>query len=325
MDESASPRHDGMDPLESNRSVDIDTRGLAPARPLDVDDVDQHETFIEGTKDVELFLQTWEPADGSPVSGVVALLHGYGEHSSRFDHVAGALARSGYAVAAIDARGHGRSTGKRAYVDDYDDYVLDFDRLVDWASDRWSGLPVFAVGHSNGGLVVLRHALERATPVQGYVVSSPMVGFADDISLPRAMAGRLLSGVWPTFSIGNGVDPATLSHDERVVTHYQEDPLVLDVATAGWFTESLAAQQDLRSRADELDDPFLFLLAGDDKLVDPDAAEAVFHEIGSSDRQLEVFPHLFHEILNEPEWVEIVDRMVDWLDRRRNDAEGEAA
>lgn len=316
-----------MTPLEGQSSIDIDTRGLAPGRPLDVDDVEQYETFIDGTGDVELFLQTWEPSDDSTLRGVVALMHGYGEHSSRFDHVAGALARSGWAVAAIDARGHGRSTGKRAFVEAYDQYVRDYDRLVDWAAERWPTLPIFAFGHSNGGLIVLRYALESTAKVRGYVLSSPMVGFAEDISLPRATAGRLLSGIWPSFSMSSGIDPATLSHDERVVENYEEDPLVLDVATARWFTESLAAQADLRDRADELDQAFLFLLAGDDKLVDPDAAEAIFHAMGSGDRQLEVFPHLFHEILNEPEWTEIVERVIEWLDRRRTDAtgDGEAA
>ena len=53
---------------------------------------------------VDLFEQSWAPADPE---AVLALVHGYGEHSGRYQHVAEALAARGIASLALDHFGHG--------------------------------------------------------------------------------------------------------------------------------------------------------------------------------------------------------------------------
>ena len=297
--------------------ISIETSDLAPAEPLADPAVTHEERFVEAFDDEKLFFQTWQPADAPPENGVVAVLHGYGEHSSRYAHVAAALGRAGYATAAIDVRGHGRSTGRRAHVDSFEDYLRDADTLLDEAAARWPDRPIFVLGHSNGGLIALHHALRRSRPVDGYIVSSPFLGFAIDVPRTKNAAGRLLSRLWPTFSLPTGLDPESLSHDPRVVERYREDPLVLSVSTGRWFTETLDAQKQLLARADEIDVPCLFLVAGADDLADPSTTDEVFHRLASSDREMDVFPNLKHEILNEPNWASIVERIARWMRRHR--------
>jgi alpha-beta hydrolase superfamily lysophospholipase len=297
----------------------ISIEGLAPGGGLDLDDVERDETYIDGTGGEELFLQSWNPAEGD-VRGAVALMHGFGEHSSRYHHVAGALARVGWAVQAIDARGHGRSTGRRGHVEQYSDYVADFDRLVDRLRDQHPHLPLFALGHSNGGLIVLRHALGRRHDVTGYVVTSPMCGLAIDVPKVKSTAAKVFSKVWPTLALSTDLDPSHLSHIDAVVEAYRRDPLVHEVSTTRWFVEAMAAQRDLKERADTIEHPFLFLVAGDDKLCDPDATREVYHNLGSPDRDMEVFPNEYHEILNEPAWDEHVSRIVGWMTSQSSDA-----
>ena len=57
-----------------------------------------------------IFHQAWLP-DGDP-GAVVMLIHGLGEHSGRYAHVAEALTDAGYAVHALDHRGHGQVRGQ---------------------------------------------------------------------------------------------------------------------------------------------------------------------------------------------------------------------
>lgn len=298
--------------------VHFDASGLAPARPVRDDGIVRDEAFIDAFDDQRLFCQSWSPADGAPERGAVALIHGYGEHSSRYGHVAAALVRAGYGVMAIDARGAGRSTGKRAFVADFEHYVRDYRTLVERARRRWPQVPLFGLGHSNGGLTLLRYALSHPSAeseLSGLVVTSPFLGFQIDVPTHKAAAARVMSRVWPSFSLPNDLDPADLSHDSRVVEAYEDDPLVVRVATARWFTEALRAQEDLRERADEIDHPSLFLVAGSDELADPSVADDIFHDLGAGDREMEVFPNLYHEILNEPNWTSIVDRMIEWMHR----------
>mgnify|MGYP006282941909 CR=1 FL=1 len=295
---------------ESEQS--FSTEGLAPGRGLDVGDVGRDETYIDGEGGEELFVQSWMPAD-QEIQGVVALMHGFGEHSSRYQHIAAALARAGWGVQAIDARGHGRSTGRRGHVERYADYVDDFDRLIDRIRDQHPHLPLFGLGHSNGGLIVLRHALGRRNDVTGYVVTSPMCELAIDVPKVKSTAAKVFSKVWPTLALSTDLDPSHLSHIEEVVDAYRRDPLVHDVSTTRWFVEALGAQEDLKERADTIEHPFLFLVAGDDKLCDPEATREVYHRLGSPERDMEVFPNEYHEILNEPAWAEHVSRIVGWM------------
>ncbi len=87
---------------------------------------------LHGADGVQIFTQSWLP-DAAEVRAVVVIVHGFGEHSDRYDWVAGRLTGAGYAVYASDHRGHGRSQGPRALVD-VDAVVADVDRLVDEAS-----------------------------------------------------------------------------------------------------------------------------------------------------------------------------------------------
>ena len=294
----------------------LDFSGLAPAEHLDDEDVVSEEGFWHAFDGERLYWQSWEPEDG-PTRGIVSLMHGYAEHSSRYDHVAGALCRAGYAVMAMDARGHGRSTGKRGYVDDFDDYVLDFDLLKLHTADRWPGLPHFCLGHSNGGLIVLRYALREPERVTGYVVTSPMCGMAVEVPAYKSILAGVASKMWPSLSLPSGVRAEDISHIDRVCEKYADDPLVFPTATARWFVSARKAMADTFERADELQAPVLMLIAGSDELVDPRASEDVFHRMGGSDREMELYPELFHEILNEESWDDIMRRILDWMEKER--------
>ncbi len=103
---------------------------------------------------------------------MVVIVHGASEHSDRYRHVAAALLQDGYAVYALDHRGHGRSQGPRAVIDRLDYAVADVDQLVLRARAEHPGLPVFMLGHSMGGTVAVRYAvlhqdrLRRPDPVR---------------------------------------------------------------------------------------------------------------------------------------------------------------
>lgn len=294
----------------------LDFSDLAPATYVDDDDLITEDGFWHAFDGERLYWQAWEPEAGLR-RGSIALMHGYGEHSARYEHVAAAFCRAGYAVMAVDARGHGRSTGKRGHVNHYDDYVLDYDLLRMHVADRWPSEPVFCMGHSNGGQIVLRYALREPEDVAGFVVSSPMCGLSIDVPPLKALAGRVMNKVWPSFSIPSGLEPSAVSRIERVVQKYADDPLVFETTTARWFQEALAAMDDTMARAPELQQPFLFVVAGSDRLVDPRATEDLFHRMGSGEREMELYPELYHEVLNERDWEDIARRIIDWMERER--------
>ena len=59
--------------------------------------------------------------------GVVLVTHGYAEHCGRYHELAGVLVNAGWAVQTYDVRGHGKSPGRRGFIDRFDTYLSDFD------------------------------------------------------------------------------------------------------------------------------------------------------------------------------------------------------
>src|SRR3974390_2761542 len=104
--------------------------------------------------------------------GSVIVAHGLGDHGGAYAHLAQALgSRLDLDFHALDFRGHGQSPGRRGVVRRYDDLVADLRAVVAWARNRNPDLPLFVVGHSNGGQVVLRFALEPTPGIGGMIVS----------------------------------------------------------------------------------------------------------------------------------------------------------
>ncbi len=307
----------GQPPL-NRQTLDLSRwDGLEPANSDLPDTVVHHDGFWSTTDGEELYWQSWEATHPGQARGVVALVHGYHEHGARFSHVAAALVAVGYDVMAIDLRGHGRSTGRRGFVERFGRYADDVALLKRRALHRFPDRPLFLMGHSNGGLVTLRYALRKPSRICGFVVSNPLIELAADVSRIKQALGRLSGRLLPRLSLPSGVDPAHLSHLPQVVRNYEQDPLVFGEANARWFLEMERASSDLQARAAHLDQPFLFVVGSDDRIVDAGATEHFFHQLGSMDRELEVYPDLFHELLNEAQWKTVLSHIVIWMERHR--------
>lgn len=289
---------------------------LTPGMKRPGEDVRHREGILSAWDGADLFWQSWEPRDRE-VRGAVALMHGFGEHSARYHHLATFLTRAGYAVAAIDARGHGRSSGARGHVDVFEAFPRDLDRLVSEVEKLWPDSYMVGFGHSNGGLISLHHALMVPGRLAAYAITSPFLGFQVKVPAPKAAAGHLMSRIWPSLALPTELDPGVLCCDERIVRQYSEDPLVLRVASARWFTETKRAHREILERASRIRAPFLWLVSGADELADARAAESVYHALGSPERELELFPDLKHEVMNEAVWPELARKLVDWYERFR--------
>ena len=259
-----------------------------------------------------LYFQSWQPEQPK---AVVVLLHGLAEHSGRHEGTGRSFAEAGLATYAFDHRGHGRSPGRRVHVGSFDEFRADARATLALARAELPSLPVFLLGHSQGGLVAATLALREPEGLSGLVLSSPLLGIAPR-SRPsplRAIVGRILASVWPRALFATEVDAALLSRDPAVGKAYAADPLVSHAVSAGWYHALQLALADAHERAPSLCVPTLVLYAGEDALVDP---EATARWVARAPRgQVEAFRYdrLYHEILNAPEKAEVVRRIEEWI------------
>jgi alpha-beta hydrolase superfamily lysophospholipase len=271
------------------------------------------EDALEGVGGLRIFSQAWLP-ESSP-RAVVVIAHGAGEHSGRYAHVAARLVDDGYAVYALDHRGHGHSEGHRAHVDRMDNLVADLDSFVVLASGEHPGVRTFLLGHSLGGAISLRYAIRHQDRLTGLILSGTLAAL-DAAPAPMRVAARVLSVVAPRLPL-IAVDPSLVSRDPEVVRAYETDPLVfhgkLSARTVG---EIAAAVESFPSGVAAITVPVLILYGSEDGLVPPAGSVMISERIGSSDKTVTAYDGLYHEILNEPEQDRVLDDIVAWLDAR---------
>ncbi len=271
-------------------------------------------TTIRSADSTELFVQSWLPAE-TPIA-TLAIVHGLGEYSDRYEHVAQYFVARKFAVYALDLRGHGRSGGQRGHIDTFRQYLDDVSALLDYARKTTPTEKTFLLGHSMGGAIVLTFALKYPDAVDGVIASGP--GLRTRMKVPgwKVTLGNVMSNIMPKLSIPNGIDPAGLNHDAANVQAYIADPLVHDKVSARWYTEFTAAGQQALANAPTLAVPVLALHGADDPIVDPSSTRDFVANAGIVDKKFIEYPGFFHEILNEPEKEKVLNDIWDWLQPR---------
>ena len=232
---------------------------------------------------------------------LVVLVHGYGEHIGRYEHVAQALVARGAAVVGPDHVGHGRSDGEPALVEDFEPLVDDLRAVVqDARGDR----PVVMVGHSMGGLIATRYAQRHREDLAGLVLSGPAVGLAP-----------VLQG-WLEDPPSDPIDGAVLSRDPAVGEAYAADPLVYH---GGWKRPTLqafiAADAAIADGPGFGDLPLLYVHGGDDQLVPVALARPVVERVAGPDSELRVLDGARHEVFNETDQDATIALVADFAER----------
>jgi lysophospholipase len=261
-----------------------------------------------------IFWRSWTP-DDAPARAVIVLVHGLGEHSGRYDHVVARLVGEGYAVHTADHRGHGRSDGPRALIEDMDNVVADINTLVDRAVGAQPDVPVFMLGHSMGGLIAVRYALAHQERLAGLILSAALAQL-DAVPKPLELVGRALSVIAPRAPL-IAIDSALVSRDASVVEAYRSDPLVhhgkVPARTAVQLADTV---KRFPGTVGAITVPTLILYGTADGLCSPAGSVMLGERIGAADKTVTAYEGLFHEILNEPEREAVLEDIVGWLDAR---------
>ena len=261
---------------------------------------------------LDMYGRGWIP-QGQP-KAVIVLVHGHGEHVGRYEHVAAALVEKGYALFGFDLRGHGKSGGPRGHTPSYDALMDDISAFFKQVDERYANLPRFLYGHSLGGNLVLNYALRRKPDLHGVIATGPWLELAFQPPAAQVRLGRLMNGIAPGFTQHSKLDTAGLSHDQTVVSAYQNDPLVHDKISARLFVAIYESGLWALEHAAEFPLPLLLMHGAADPITSAKASRE-FAERAGDKVTLKVWDGLYHEIHNEPEKAQVFKVMLDWLEK----------
>jgi alpha-beta hydrolase superfamily lysophospholipase len=262
-----------------------------------------------------LAIQDWPLGEEDSLRGVVIVVHGLGEHAGRHDALAKRLNGWGFAVRGYDQYGHGESGGGRGQLPTSTRLLEDLVDIIDSTRQRMpAGAPLILLGHSLGGLVAGRFVSLNLRRVQGLVMSSPALD--PGLSPLQKLLLATLPHVVPNLAVGNGLDPAFLSHDPEVVAAYRRDPRVHDRVSGrmGRFIADAAAATV--ASAAKWTVPTLLLYAGSDRIVNPAGSRAFAAAAPAGVVSTQAFDGLYHELFNESDPEPVYAALKRWLDAR---------
>ena len=270
------------------------------------------EATLQTTDGLALFIRRWPV---NQLRGAVLILHGLGEHSGRYAHVAAALNAVGLEVWAYDQRGSGRTPGRRGDIPQHDalldDAKLVFDKLAET-----TGRTPFLLGHSMGGTIAARAVTGGWLRPRGLALSSPSLR----ARLTRFQQWQLALGrrLTPGLALPHGLPVQYVSRDAQVVSDYLNDPLVHGKITPRLAHAIIdAGAQSLRN-ADKLRLPTLLLVAGDDRLVSAAGSREFADKLPPELVTLRWYDGFYHEVFNEPapDRARVLRDLAEWLTKQ---------
>jgi len=257
--------------------------------------VKHHEAFFKGYQNFNIYYQYWLPE--SRPEAILLVAHGFGEHSGRYLNVVNHFVPKGFAVYALDHRGHGKSDGERVQVDSFQEYVKDLKTYFNMIRKENPKEKIFLIGHSMGSVISLLYTIAYQKELNGLVTSGGGLSKPTDTPIPRPKPGE-------------GLSTAMLSRDPAVIKAYENDPLVYHGPIPTRFA-MFSEMTTLYDTVTKITLPVL-VMAGNGG---PDGARSrVLHErISSKDKTLKLYEGLLHEIFNEPEYPQVMADMEKWL------------
>ncbi|HQG30373.1 MAG TPA: lysophospholipase [Deltaproteobacteria bacterium] len=268
---------------------------------------------IKTVDGLSLYWKAWLP-DGTP-KAALQVIHGYAEHIDRYAFVVNELVPAGYALFGTDHRGHGRSDGRRAYVNSFQEFIDDqrqFRREV--ILKALPGVPSFVLGHSMGSLIAMNLVEQYPEGLHGLILSGTGSAPGPEIGKPILIATRVLSRILPKIHVKSPLPPEFISRDTDVVKAYIADPLVFDV-----ITPRLAEQMNTylaigASNAGRIEVPVLIQFGSIDTSFS--GQKELFDALGSADKTFKRYIGLKHEVYNElpPDRAKVLADLHTWLD-----------
>lgn len=248
---------------------------------------------------------------------VMVIVHGIGEHIGRYDHVAAFFMGQGYAVTGIDHYGHGKSDGLRGASKGFEfmfDYLQEFLLHVKTAYNK----PIVMYGHSMGGGVLTGFLLKRQPALLAAVISAPalIIGTRPGPVLKGVL--KVVTSIVPHIRIPQGLDINKISHDKTAIEKFRNDPLRHGKLSFLLANDMIQNGSWCLKHANQLHVKTLLIHGNADEFTAVEGSRQFAASAPAGLLTFKEWNNLYHEMHNEPESIEVLNYIADWLKQQDN-------
>ncbi|MDD5679894.1 MAG: alpha/beta fold hydrolase, partial [Candidatus Omnitrophica bacterium] len=258
-----------------------------------------------------IMYRKWE----APSSKAVFLLvHGLGAHSARWEFLAEMFLFHSVTSYAIELRGCGETPDLQGHIDSFDIYYDDIDSLLRIIVRENPGKKIFLVGESLGGLIAYIAALKKPDLFAGLIALSP--AFSTRFKLNILDYFRFLFPLLynPKKQHKMPFTSNMCTRDTTYETVMDADHREHRLATSKFIINLLLAQRQAKSLKDRKDMHILFLLSGDDQLVNPEISKMIFEKLTAGDKTIIQYPDMRHALSVELGKEKVAQDILKWLE-----------
>ena len=258
---------------------------------------------------VKLYGKLWIPDD--PMSVLIVMVHGIGEHSGCYDLLAEKFASRSVGVLTFDLRGHGRSSGLRGHTS-IKVIKEDIRFVINNMNKNYPDIPVVLFGHSMGGHMTLSFALDKKVQVQGFIASSPLLELVRPPSRLVIMSARLASHIMPWITVRTGVKSSQLSQNSVKKRSSKTDPLLHKRISIGLFSDIYTSCEHILHQKHQLDVPLLIMHGTEDTLTSYQASKLFAQNVGTN-TSFKQWHGMHHDLLNDADNEAVFQYLMKWL------------
>ncbi|TIB71803.1 hypothetical protein E3Q24_02091 [Wallemia mellicola] len=287
-------------------------------------DVQVTTEWIAAQDDVELYSKTYSPAEPK---ALIFFVHGFVEHIDRYTLIFPNFAQAGYKLFAYDQRGFGRSAHEKSGnpkpgLTSWKYGLKDLQTLIFRFAEQNKGLPLFLMGHSMGGGLVLgsqtRNPPLNLPELKGVIAMSPLINLTNPPPNLLIKMVQRCKGLLGSFTISPMIDPKDRTHDEEVQKAIEEDVLASKIGTLRGVSDMLYNGPLLLSnnyKFYQANIPLLIAHGDADNLNSFEASSQFIDKVMARSKQLKTYPGARHELFMEAGELkyEVARDVIAWL------------
>jgi alpha-beta hydrolase superfamily lysophospholipase len=244
---------------------------------------------------------------------ILLLVHGLGGHSERWEFLADFFLKNNISSYAIELKGFGETAYLKGHIESFDIYYNDLHKLCQIIKEENPGKKIYLAGESIGALICFLFAILEPENFSGLILISPLFKNKLKFNLLDYLKIFFFLLCNPKKQFEISFDAEMFTRDKDYINKINQDNREHRLATAKLFFEILLAWANLGFLKNRLKVPTLFLIAGQDKLVDTRMTKKLFESLKLENKKILEYPQMLHALSIDIGRNRVFEDILEWM------------